>query len=87
MNPHELREAYASVYKTNQTEEVTEVSEQGDSFDYLLDYLVSEGYADTNKSAIAIMANMGEQWKKSILEQILSLWEYFLPFTTNIDLY
>jgi len=39
-----------------------------DLFDYLLEYLVAEGYADTNKSALAIMANMSEQWKQSILE-------------------
>lgn len=78
MNSQELREAYASVYKTNQIEDVAEVSEQSDSFDYLLDYLVSEGYADTNTSAIAIMANMGEQWKKSILEQDLTARQKYL---------
>ena len=38
-----------------------------DLFDYLLEYLVSEGYADTNKAALAIMANMSEEWKDNIL--------------------
>jgi hypothetical protein len=38
-------------------------------FDYLLEYLVAEGYADTNDAAIAIMANMSEDWKQSIVEE------------------
>ena len=43
--------------------------EEVDLFDYLLEYLVAEGYADTNASAIAIMANMSEEWKQSIVEE------------------
>lgn len=39
-----------------------------DLFDYLLEYLVAEGYADTNKAALAIMANMSEEWKEEIVE-------------------
>ena len=39
-----------------------------DLFDYLLEYLVAEGYADTNQAAIAIMANMSEEWRQSIVE-------------------
>ena len=42
--------------------------ESYDLFDYLLEYLVAEGYADTNQNAIAIMANMSEEWKQSITE-------------------
>jgi hypothetical protein len=42
---------------------------EGDIFDYVLEYLVAEGYADTNKSAIAIMANMSEEWIENILEE------------------
>ena len=42
-----------------------------DLFDYLLEYLVAEGYADTNKAALAIMANMSEEWKASIVEEVL----------------
>jgi len=44
-----------------------------DLFDYLLEYLVAEGYADTNKAALAIMANMSEDWKQSIVEDIRGL--------------
>jgi hypothetical protein len=42
--------------------------EEVDLFDYLLEYLVAEGYADTNQNAIAIMANMSETWKDEIFE-------------------
>ena len=31
-----------------------------DMFDVILEYLVAEGYADTNEAAIAIMGNMSE---------------------------
>ena len=40
-----------------------------DMFDYILEHLVAEGYADTNKAALAIMANMSEEWKESILDE------------------
>jgi hypothetical protein len=33
-----------------------------------LRYLVAEGYADTNESALVIMANMSEEWRQSIVE-------------------
>ena len=45
------------------------VEEEVDLFDYLLEYLVAEGYADTNAAAIAIMSNMSEEWKQSIVEE------------------
>lgn len=44
------------------------VTESYDLFDYLLEYLIAEGYADNNENAIAIMANMSEDWKQSIME-------------------
>jgi hypothetical protein len=40
-----------------------------DLFDTILEHLVSEGYADTNESALVIMANMSEEWKQSILDE------------------
>ena len=39
-----------------------------DTFDVVLEYLVTEGYADTNESALVIMANMSEEWRQSIVE-------------------
>jgi hypothetical protein len=44
-------------------------NEQFDLFDYLLEHLVAEGYADTNANAIAIMANMSEEWRIEILDE------------------
>jgi|688.fasta_scaffold27118_2 hypothetical protein len=43
-------------------------AESFDLFDYILEHLVSEGYADTNEAAIAIMANMSEEWRQDIVE-------------------
>ena len=46
-----------------------EVLGESDIFDAILEHLVAEGYADTNKAALAIMANMSEEWKQSIVEK------------------
>jgi hypothetical protein len=40
-----------------------------DMFEHILEHLVAEGYADTNESALVIMANMSEEWRQSIVEQ------------------
>ena len=42
--------------------------EETDLFDYILEHLVAEGYADTNEAALVIMANMSEEWRDDILE-------------------
>lgn len=47
-----------------------EMKEEFDIFDVILEHLVAEGYADTNKAALAIMANMSEEWRQSILEGV-----------------
>jgi len=39
-----------------------------DLFDVVLGHLLDEGYADTEDAALAIMANMSEDWKQSIVE-------------------
>ena len=43
--------------------------ETKDSFDIVKGHLIDEGYADTEEAALAIMANMGEAWKQSILDE------------------
>ena len=43
-------------------------NEEFDIFDIILEHLVAEGYADTNESALAIMANMSEEWRQDIME-------------------
>jgi len=39
-----------------------------DLFDVIKGHLLDEGYADNEDAALAIMANMSEEWKQSILE-------------------
>jgi hypothetical protein len=50
-----------------------------DLFDTILEHLVSEGYADTNEAALAIMANMSEEWRESIVEEVLDEGEKPFP--------
>ena len=39
-----------------------------DTFDIVLEHLLDEGYADTNESALVIMANISDEWRESIVE-------------------
>ena len=55
--------------------------EETDLFDYILEHLVAEGYADTNKAALAIMANMSGEWRESIVEGEEKKEEPQKPFT------
>ena len=41
-----------------------------DLFDYMMEYLIDEGYADTNENALVIMANMSEEWRENILTEV-----------------
>ena len=43
--------------------------ESYDLFDYIMEYLITEGYADTNENALVIMANMSEDWRQSIVNE------------------
>ena len=52
-----------------QTERPTgALNNSADLFDIVKGYLMSEGYADTEEAALAIMANMSEEWRQSIVE-------------------
>ena len=42
--------------------------EQVDIYDIILSHLIDEGYADTQEAAEAIMVNMSEEWRESIVE-------------------
>lgn len=46
------------------------LGESVDVFDYILEHLVAEGYADTNENALVIMANMSEEWREEILNEL-----------------
>ena len=41
--------------------------EQADIYDIILSHLLDEGYAETPETAEAIMVNMSEEWRDSIL--------------------
>jgi len=67
--PDELKlESEEKEEDENEKDSEEEMEESVDLFDYLLEYLVAEGYADTNQAALAIMANMSEEWKQDIVE-------------------
>jgi hypothetical protein len=42
-----------------------------DIYDIILSHLLDEGYADTEQAAEAIMVNMSEEWRESIVEEML----------------
>ena len=44
-------------------------SYEPDLFDYIMEYLMIEGYANTNENALVIMANMSEEWRENILNE------------------
>ena len=46
--------------------------ENFDFFDVIKGHLLDEGYANTEQAALAIMANMSEEWKQSIVEMALT---------------
>jgi hypothetical protein len=55
---------------------LTRSDKQGirDSYDYydiILSHLLDEGYAETPEAAEAIMVNMSEEWRQSIVEEML----------------
>ena len=76
MNSKELKglcEAYQQVNAPQQiTEETSEIlsAEISDTFDVIKGHLIDEGYAETEEAALAIMANMSEEWRQSIVEAI-----------------
>ena len=48
---------------------LAKAAESYDLFDYIMEYLITEGYADTNENALVIMANMSEDWRQSIVNE------------------
>jgi len=56
-NPKKLRKQKA----------MGEIGEQVDTYDIILSHLLDEGYAETQKAAEAIMVNMSEEWRDSIM--------------------
>lgn len=55
--------------QSNQERNPYGLNQDFDIFDAIKGHLLDEGYAETEEAALAIMANMGEEWRNSILEQ------------------
>jgi hypothetical protein len=51
-----------------------------DVYQIILSYLLDEGYADDAHSAVAIMGNMSEEWRDSIVEEVISEGEKPFPY-------
>jgi len=65
---------FGDALKTGRTAlDMLKNSYEPDTFDYVLEYLVAEGYADTNQAALTIMANMSAGWVQSIVEGLTPL--------------
>jgi len=47
------------------------IKEEVDIYDIILSHLLDEGYAETPEAAEAIMVNMSEDWRESIVEEVL----------------
>jgi len=45
----------------------SKTNEEVDLYDFILSHLLDEGYADTQEAAEAIMVNMSEEWRDSII--------------------
>ena len=60
--------------KVRKAKALGELGEGVDIFDAVLEHLVSEGYADTNESALVIMSNMSEEWRQSIISEAPGEW-------------
>jgi len=48
---------------------VGHVARKGLNDEYIMEYLIDEGYADTQEAAEAIMVNMSEEWRDDIVEK------------------
>ena len=64
-----LQEAYNQVYQELDESSRGGNDEQVDFYDIILSHLLDEGYAETPEAAEAIMVNMSEDWRESIIEE------------------
>jgi len=53
--------------KVRKAKALGELGEQNDIYDIILSHLLDEGYAETPEAAEAIMVNMSEEWRDSIV--------------------
>ena len=73
---HAERAAHAKIFGRKKTAltsmppKPTKTNEAVDLYDIILSHLLDEGYADTEQAAEAIMVNMSEDWRESIVEEV-----------------
>jgi hypothetical protein len=71
---HAERAAHAKIFGRKKTAltsmppKPTKTNEAVDLYDIILSHLLDEGYAETPEAAEAIMVNMSEDWRESIME-------------------
>ena len=76
---HAERAAHARIFGRKKTAltsmppKPTKTNEEVDLYDIILSHLLDEGYADTEQAAEAIMVNMSEEWRESIIEEVEQL--------------
>ena len=56
-----------------------------DLYDLVKGHLLDEGYADSEESALAIMANMSEEWRESIVEAEVLAQKGGVPGTVQVQ--
>ena len=64
--PQEKKKASKEIVRKN-------LNNSYDIYDIILSHLLDEGYADTQEAAEAIMVNMSEDWRESIIEEVEQL--------------
>jgi hypothetical protein len=64
----------ANVYRVNRADEPRKRGTTvEDSVEYVLDYLIDEGFTDSYKGAEAILETMSDEWLKEIIEGVIDL--------------
>ena len=65
----ELIESFSDYELNDLVESYLEEDDTYDVYDLVIEHLIDEGYADTFEDAEAIMVNMSEDWRESILDE------------------
>jgi hypothetical protein len=66
------REQSERLYKLQAKKRRVKVTQEDlDIYDIILSHLLDEGYADTQEAAEVIMVNMSEEWRESIVDEML----------------
>ena len=68
-DPEERKKTAERMSKSSDPNDRTDLRkvEQVDLYDIILSHLLDEGYAETPEAAEAIMVNMSEEWRQSII--------------------